>query len=287
MNPDRVIPGQVVEDDDETDSRPPQPQETFLHKVASAPLGSAGRHAAGNTGYDTANADDDTEVITPADAAEVNDPAPASPADTDADDLEDADMPTVPVAGNSAYKPADDIPADDPPVADVDVVEEPDVLDAAEADADDAGVPAETDTVVAAETATFTPAETDTETGTEDANVDAGVAGPATTVAATATVTPAVPAQPSPAGDEPLLGGAAATVREEWRQVQASFVDDPRASVTAAAGLVADVTAKLESLLRERQRSLRGTSDSNGQPDTETLRQLMLSYRRLLTKLIS
>jgi hypothetical protein len=64
-------------------------------------------------------------------------------------------------------------------------------------------------------------------------------------------------------------------------------VDDPHASVMSAAGVVADAAARLEAMLRERQRSLRSNWDGNGQADTETLRQLMLTYRRLLTKLIS
>ena len=50
MSPDRVIPGQVVQTDDDDNDGQDRPQETFLHKVASGPLGPvgatmAGRHA--------------------------------------------------------------------------------------------------------------------------------------------------------------------------------------------------------------------------------------------------
>lgn len=94
-----------------------------------------------------------------------------------------------------------------------------------------------------------------------------------------------VPATAGPGADEPLLGGMAERIREEWRQAQVSFVDDPHASVAMAAGLVADAAARLESVLRERQRAPRGGQD--GKDDTEALRQLMLKYRRVLDKLVS
>jgi hypothetical protein len=264
MNPDRIIPGQVVQADDETSSRPGRPQETFLHKVAANPFGStatgpAGRHAMVDTD-DAANADDDTEVI----AAEVDDTAPVILADTDSDDAEDAGPPDLPEDAGPPATTEDDGPPDTPAAY--------------------AGVPADdapSDAPADYAPADYTPApDADVhDADVHDADVHDEGSGTATIVAGTRA--------DSPDGDEPLLGGAAVAVREEWRQVQASFVDDPRASVAAAAGVVADAAARLESLLRERQRGLRGTWDGNGQADTETLRQLMLTYRRLLTKLIS
>ena len=43
---------------------------------------------------------------------------------------------------------------------------------------------------------------------------------------------------------------------EQWQQVQFKFVDDPHASVTEAADIVAQVTAKLEAAIQERQRAI-------------------------------
>ena len=314
MNPDRVIPGQVVQADDLSDDSNGQarPQETFLHKVASGPLGPvgasmSGRHA--RTGL--RDEDDEAEVSDSYDDTEVM-PAMAPTASTvstgypaEADDMDAA------AGDTAAHDLAADDDADDDATA---ATAEADsaVVDVTEVDATEAGVP-----VVATRTETvdetYTTDETDipgatgipvgTDTTGADADATDISAGTATTgVIGTAAdestaadtdvaetradmFTPQVPAAPD--GDEPLLGEAAGRIREEWRQVQASFVDDPRASVTAAAGVVADTAARLESLLRERQRSLRGSWDGNGQADTETLRQLMLTYRRLLTKLIS
>ena len=251
MNPEQVILGQIIPADSD-DSEPAEPQETFLHKVASAPFSPSGSGMADRNVSTTAlddgavydgTVDDDTEVISATGFAEAGSSAeadgpeacpPAPPAETDAYTA-DADM-----------SMADEAAVDEAAV---------DKADAAEADA---------------------------------AEADAAVAD-STGIADTVTDTPAVrtPSGQAPDSDEPLLGEVAGRIREEWRQVQASFVDDPRTSLAAAAGVVADAAARLESLLRERQRSLRGSWDGNGQGDTETLRQLMLVYRRLLTKLIS
>jgi hypothetical protein len=86
--------------------------------------------------------------------------------------------------------------------------------------------------------------------------------------------------------DQSLLGDPT-EFREQWRRVQADFVDDPRTSVTEAAGVVAGAASRLEAALRERQQTLRGSWDGNGQADTETMRQAFLMYRRLLDKLIA
>jgi hypothetical protein len=263
VNPERVIPGQVVSADDDNDGLP-QPQETFLHKVASGPLGSGpASQRAWTDESDAANAEDDTEVITAASA-------PAAEADTTYTDADTSDADTSDAGAAAASTAAADTAGTGTIVTGA---VETDTYDA-QADSYDAEETAAEVTVVdatAADATVFDVAETD----------------PA--VAETGTDTPLVrvPDSAAPAPDEPLLGEAAALVREEWRQVQASFVDDPRASVTAAVGVVADAAARLESLLRERQRGLRGSGDGNGQADTETFRQLMLTYRGLLNKLIS
>jgi hypothetical protein len=91
-----------------------------------------------------------------------------------------------------------------------------------------------------------------------------------------------------------------AVYTEQWQQVQFKFVDDPRASVTEAADIVAQVTTKLESAIQERQRaieerqhaiteqqrSLRGRWGEGTNADTETLRETLRMYKTFLDQLI-
>ena len=42
----------------------------------------------------------------------------------------------------------------------------------------------------------------------------------------------------------------------QWQQVQFRFVDDPHGSVTEAADIIAQVTAKMEAAIQERQRAI-------------------------------
>jgi hypothetical protein len=86
--------------------------------------------------------------------------------------------------------------------------------------------------------------------------------------------------------DDSLLGDSGPLLAQ-WKQAQAGFVEDPRASLNEAAGVVADAASMLEAAIRERQENLRGEWDVSGKADTETLRQAMLVYRRLLDKLVS
>jgi len=92
----------------------------------------------------------------------------------------------------------------------------------------------------------------------------------------------------------------AADFTAQWQQIQFKFVDDPRASVTEAADVVAQVTAKLEAAIQERQRaieeqqraiqeqqrSLRGRWGEGAQADTETLRETLRMYKAFLDQLI-
>ncbi|MDQ2815615.1 MAG: hypothetical protein M3Z75_28160, partial [Actinomycetota bacterium] len=92
----------------------------------------------------------------------------------------------------------------------------------------------------------------------------------------------------------------AADFTAQWQQIQFRFVDDPQASVTEAAEVVAQVTAKLEAAIQERQRaiqarqqaiqerqrSLAGRWGEGTQADTETLRETLRMYRAFLDQLI-
>jgi hypothetical protein len=87
----------------------------------------------------------------------------------------------------------------------------------------------------------------------------------------------------------------------QWREIQFRFVDDPHASVTEAADVVAQVTAKMEAAIQERQRAIAerqkaiaeqqrtlrdrwGGEGSNA--DTENLRATLRMYKTFLDQLI-
>ena len=86
----------------------------------------------------------------------------------------------------------------------------------------------------------------------------------------------------------------------QWQQVQFRFVDDPHGSVTEAADIIAQVTAKMEAAIQERQRaieerqraiaeqqrSLRGRWGEGSNADTETLRETLRMYKTFLDQLI-
>jgi hypothetical protein len=84
----------------------------------------------------------------------------------------------------------------------------------------------------------------------------------------------------------------AAEFKAQWQQVQFRFVDDPQGSVTEAANVIAQVTAKLEAAIQERQRAiaerqrtLRGRWSEGKSTDTESLRETLLMYRTFLDQL--
>lgn len=92
----------------------------------------------------------------------------------------------------------------------------------------------------------------------------------------------------------------AADFTAQWEQIQFKFVDDPHASVTEAAEIVAQVTARMEAAIQERQRaieerqraiqerqrSLRGQWGEGTEADTETLRATLRMYKAFLDQLV-
>jgi hypothetical protein len=92
----------------------------------------------------------------------------------------------------------------------------------------------------------------------------------------------------------------AAQYTAQWQQIQFRFVDDPQGSVTEAADVVSQVTAKLEAAIQERQRAieerqraiqerasaLRGRWGEGSNADTETLRETLRMYRGFMDQLI-
>ncbi len=136
--------------------------------------------------------------------------------------------------------------------------------------------------------------------------------------AADATGTTGRHAAGTPAGSELRPGEAAGTLgdvsdlsygnlipdlavyTEQWQQIQFRFVDDPHGSVTEAADIVAQVTAKMETAIQERQRaieerqraiqdqqrSLRGRWGEGTNAGTEALRETLRMYKTFLDQLI-
>jgi len=92
----------------------------------------------------------------------------------------------------------------------------------------------------------------------------------------------------------------AAHYTEQWQQIQYRFVDDPHRSVTEAADVIAQVTAKMEAAIQERQRAieerqhaiaeqqrtLRDRWGEGSNADTETLRATLRMYKTFLDQLI-
>ena len=86
----------------------------------------------------------------------------------------------------------------------------------------------------------------------------------------------------------------------QWQDIQFRFVDDPRGSVTEAADVVAQVTAKMEAAIQERQRAievrqqaiaeqqrtLRDQWGEGSNADTENLRETLRMYKTFLDQLI-
>jgi hypothetical protein len=132
-------------------------------------------------------------------------------------------------------------------------------------------------------------ADTSTEDAQTAAAVDHDAAEAATIPEADVIAEAARPGVPQVAGlprnrdVRPVSGtaGDPAQLHERWLEVQSSFVDDPRASVAAAADLVGEAVAALVSSLQERETGLRGEWERDG-ADTEDLRNTLRGYRGLL-----
>jgi hypothetical protein len=80
--------------------------------------------------------------------------------------------------------------------------------------------------------------------------------------------------------------------KARWQQVQFRFVDDPQGSVTDAADVISQLTARLEAAIQERQRAiaerqhaLRDRWSEGKSADTESLRETLLMYRTFLDQL--
>ena len=89
-------------------------------------------------------------------------------------------------------------------------------------------------------------------------------------------------ASPAGAGASPAGGGG--SPRARWPEIQAMFVDDPRASVELAAGLTDDSVESLIGSLKQRQHALLSGWQGSG-AGTEELRTALQGYRTFWKRL--
>ncbi|GGT29207.1 hypothetical protein ACFFV7_25185 [Nonomuraea spiralis] len=78
-----------------------------------------------------------------------------------------------------------------------------------------------------------------------------------------------------------------AQVQARWRDLQASFVDDPAEAIQHADGLVGEVVESLTNSLTSRTDALRERWKDVDSPDTEDLRQAFRDYRNVLERLLA
>jgi len=109
-------------------------------------------------------------------------------------------------------------------------------------------------------------------------------APPATTRATPAGAVPEAARPQAPADGDTGMAGDPQRIHERWAAIQATFVDDPRGSVAAAAELVTETIAALLASAEQRERGLRGEWDREG-VDTEKLRNTLRNYRGFLDRL--
>jgi hypothetical protein len=92
-------------------------------------------------------------------------------------------------------------------------------------------------------------------------------------------------------GTEPDGGAVMATPRtgdadgDPWREIQARFVDDPRASVESADALVTPVLGSVVEAWQDERRTLVQRWKDDTDPSTEDLRTALQGYRSLFDRL--
>lgn len=79
--------------------------------------------------------------------------------------------------------------------------------------------------------------------------------------------------------------GGGQQLHDQWAAIQSSFVDDPRASVAAAAELVSEAIRSMIETAQQREQGLRSEWDREG-TDTEALRNALRGYRNLLDQMV-
>src|SRR5687768_10813806 len=96
------------------------------------------------------------------------------------------------------------------------------------------------------------------------------------------------PADVNAKHDTPLLAAdVVSQLRNQWTEIQAGFVDEPRRAVERADGLVADAIKRLAETFSNERAQLEGQWDRGGDVSTEDLRQALQRYRSFFSRLLS
>jgi hypothetical protein len=86
----------------------------------------------------------------------------------------------------------------------------------------------------------------------------------------------------------PLLpGDQSESYTARWREIQTSFVDEPRSSVEKADALVAELMQQLASVFSSERERLEAQWDSGDEVSTEELRVALTRYRSFFGRLLS
>jgi len=72
-----------------------------------------------------------------------------------------------------------------------------------------------------------------------------------------------------------------------WREIQTSFVDEPRESVEKADELVGDMMQRLAAIFSSERERLEAQWDNGGEVSTEDLRVALTRYREFFDRLLS
>jgi hypothetical protein len=76
-------------------------------------------------------------------------------------------------------------------------------------------------------------------------------------------------------------------LRQAWRDVQTSFIDEPRAAVRNADNLVKDLLSSISQSFERARRDLEAEWDQAEEASTESLRLALQRYRALFERLLS
>jgi hypothetical protein len=76
------------------------------------------------------------------------------------------------------------------------------------------------------------------------------------------------------------------SMRTQWNDVQAGFVDDPRNAVQKAHQLVTELMNELTDTFTRERATLEGEWSGGREPDTETLRIALQRYRAFFNRLL-
>ncbi|HMD26897.1 MAG TPA: hypothetical protein VKH61_22580 [Streptosporangiaceae bacterium] len=285
---DRTDPAMpAVQGDDPADPQSPDPNGTWPGANQAAGTTSPDAPEAVRDGADSQEADQDADAAHPEEVGAVRSP------DDEGHDYWDEAARDEASASASASASPESVPAADADAATLPT--RPDAQDPTMTQPDLYGTAARPGTDVAAADAA--------DAGTADAGAELGVAG--TAEPGVAGKHAGAPAQEGlrPGESDRGLGDFsdltygsllpdAAEFKAQWQQVQFRFVDDPQGSVTEAADVIAQVTAKLEAAIAERQRAiterqrtLRDRWSQGKSTDTESLRETLLMYRTFLDQL--